>query len=266
MKHTAQNLLPLSIYIIIAASPFSISAENIVQNPSIETLSQARNRITTLIDSIDVQKQDCKRLGLSVAELETRQTELHDSLLQINKKIIGANSVVSQKKNRSTFPANLLSTPDSLFDWIIVIVGFIAFFSGILLVAGIIASFRKRRKKSGAIIKERTPPIAHTPPPYQTYTHKGDTRQSPPEKQQLSDFEALHALKQRVTTSDDRTASLPPDSLKTAPVLSEPALSVESKIIAEASQGADINTLSRKYHLSADHIALILKVARKKNH
>lgn len=268
MKHTAQYLLQLSMYFIITANPFSISAENIAQNSSIETLSQVRNRIITQIDSIDVKKQDCKRLGLPVVELETRQTELHDTLLKINEKIISTKSLLPQKKNRYPFDISLLSSPDSLFDWIILIVGFIAFFSGVLLVAGIIASIRKKRKKSGTSKKAAAPHGVNSAHPYQTYSNKGDVQnQPPPQKQQLSDIEALHALKQRVTTNDDRTTNLSPEPLKTAPSLtpSEPSSSVESKIIAEASQGTDINTLSRKYHLSADHIALILKVARKKS-
>jgi hypothetical protein len=247
-------------------------------NYDISQISTTKHYLTQQLDSLDLQKQIRKRNGLSVTEIEQRQIEIKDSLAllkeHIQKAATAPTPIVSKRQSKHT----LFSKPDNLFDWIIVIVGIIAIFSGSMLISGIVRSLHsksKYRKKTAPhqqiLSTNREPPTSAFP----LYNRDGRTAPGPGPDPAVSfpDTLALDQLRQRIGTppadSSPQTDGVPH---LTAPIASaslpddklQQSTNIEQQIIAAARDGLDITALSRKFHLSSDHIALILKVAHKK--
>jgi len=279
----------LLLLVLLLSSP-TLLAEVTHTPQIIDSLSAKRQQITEKIDSLDLVKQECKRKALPVAELEQLQTSLRDSIHQIQDVLQKAAKVVSGPKVRSARPVKHFFTyPENLFDWIIIIVGIIATFSGLLLIAGIIKKVASAPKRSRP---KKTVPHSPASPPntdnklkpgaeFPQYSAAGiKTSLSSPAPYretpaQQVDTATILSLRQRIRIQplsepdEPLKLQLPPAETQPARVTpnipqQDNGLSTEEKVVAAAKNGADIATISRTFHLSADHVTLILKIAKNK--
>jgi hypothetical protein len=269
MRHPILEITPTIVCCHLLLCAFSLNAT------PVEKLSEQREVIVHQLDSLDLLKQDLKRNGIAITEIELQQNQLHDSLQHLRTRIQSSTENIpfqSGSKNSLKF----IQRPTNLFDWIIVIVGIVAFFSGLLLIVGISRSLSTRRRRH--TVKKTSP---HTPPPPKPdptplYKNPGNALPSPPPSEKplpgqpkpLTETGSIRLLRQRMEESESPAppampkAPEKPSSQEPIPsVLLPEADTLASEVIAAAKSGLDTVAISRKFHISVDHVALLLKIA-----
>lgn len=231
-------------------------------------LAQNIGVLSHKIDSLDLLKQNLKRKGATIAEIEQQQDALRDSLRMLRDNLQTASETLpkaSGKKNLPFFPQK----PTNPFDWIIVITGIIASFSGLMLIIGITRSLKLKRnrkqRKQEALYRYHTQQVGEKPvAAYPAY-------EAPPASSPSSpgiDTGSLRQLRQRLDNQQRAEHYDAPDIPDVRPVQPKPSSaessntdSIEKQVVDAARNGLDVAAISRKFHLSADHVALILKMA-----
>ena len=125
----------------------------LISAPLASELSNTIGIITQNIDSLDLLKQDLKRKGQAIIEIEQQQDLLRDSLHQLRIKLQTTSEVLPKTSGKKRTALFFLK-PANLFDWIIVVTGLIASFSGLMLIIGIFRILGLKRKR-----KPRKPPV-----------------------------------------------------------------------------------------------------------
>ncbi|MBN1309526.1 MAG: hypothetical protein JXA18_16520 [Chitinispirillaceae bacterium] len=223
------------------------------------------------IDSLDLLKQNLKRKGETIAEIEQRQDSLRDSLRMVRDNLQTASNIPSKTSGKRNLPL-FIQKPTNPFDWIIVITGAVALFSGLMLFIGIARSLRlkqnRQKRKQGAPSRDHEKqgmekrvktvaayPAYEAPPP--------SSAPSP-----VIDSGSINQLRQRLDNQQSFQHNATPAVAAAQPV--QPQCSpndasetdaIEHQILDASRNGLDITAISRKFHLSADHVALILKMA-----
>jgi hypothetical protein len=284
---TRSNLPVLLFYLaLIHLCAISVTAEN--RTGRIDKLIQRKLVLTRKLDSLDLLKQQMKRKGVPINEVEHREKMLHDSIASFKSSIqsLSKHTPAARPPSETIL---FLPKPTNLFDWIIVIVGFIATFSGIMLLAGILRSIKTRRKKARRQRLQQQyqnsnssiPPVSAYPQPTEP-AYPEQPEPNTPEVQTsinrqytpLPDTGTIALLKKRVKQHTPPEPEQPPPR----PVIEKPVLpsesiqssfnrdadSLEQAIIEAAEDGLDHAAISKKFHVSIDHISLILKVADKR--
>jgi len=243
----------------------------IMRGSSEATVSTPAERINVLsrsIDSLDILKQELKRNGRPISELERSQTIMRDSLSILHNVMQKA----SKQPMRTDKPAS--SRPDT-FDWIIIFVGIVALFSGLIFIAGTLRSPTKRRKRALQTaaaapqgisyplrnIKETTVGAAY--PEYQTSV-PADTPAAGTDYAALSGATESGWKNLPGIQYGNRQPEAAPQAAARSPLNEaeqEEKETVESRVLKASRSGLDIQAISRKFHLSTDHVALIIKMA-----
>jgi hypothetical protein len=239
-------------------------------------------------------KQDKKRRGESLEELEQQTVAIKDSLIALREAVARqsppASVAPAADSGRAPQPmAGILKLvrqvlkPASLIDWAIIGIGAVAVVSGIFLIISLaFASGRKKQRQGRPVQQQKT---------FGGYSAKGRPVAGPassipedepglaepdanvPDEEDESEHlestpdEDLNLLRRRVRQDIPRVqaAGLPPRFGTPVPAAPETVSNdIRRQVIAAAAAGSDIAEISRRFHLSADHVALLLKVAAKK--
>ncbi|HEX2956397.1 MAG TPA: hypothetical protein VHO70_06190 [Chitinispirillaceae bacterium] len=270
MKKTTVTYSIIKFFIVL----FCCSVITLPNNLD-STIVKKRVQLISKNDSLDLIKQTFKRRGLSLSELEEKQSVIRDSLKMLNLQI--QNTKISP--GNSTLPdlvKQLYKKPETMFDWIIIIVGLIAVISGVFLLTGIISMFssKKRAAKSRKTVKKVSePPSKKAAVPPQP---AASSKQAIDELRALASNtpDSVKQLRRQLKSADSKSSG--PDIVENdnKPSLQEemsPPLFMDStqqhdiqtqqKIIEAAKNGMKPYDISRKYHMSTDQVLLILKVA-----
>ena len=237
------------------------------------SIVEKRKLLTHQIDSIDLLKQVRKRNGLPIDELEMQQKRIIDTLQQIR-------IVIQEADAKRSYPLRArhesFLKPQNLFDWIILIVGGIAILSGIMLILGIMKTFSTRshlkhshkpRRISEEQESKTSPEKSNTYPkipsmidndsaPLARLRQKITTESLTPFTTRTS----LHEL-QNLSSKQQQPAPMPDNSQNDDLGSGD----IKSKVLHAAQSGMDIQEISRQFHISADHVALLLKVAENRS-
>jgi Mor family transcriptional regulator len=238
---------------------------------------------TEKLDSLDLEKQLRKRKGLSIEELEKAADLVKDSIAEIKKQIVAGEGESLAEAKGAEFhntqvsraqPASLdfrRFLPKNVFDWIVVAVGGVAIISGIVLVAGLFGLLFRKKKNL------QTP--LHS---IFSQTGAGDNPQIiskvPVPVTELKE-EAIESIRRRMEESEQRgrtkageqdagrSANVTTGDKKQVPFQAgaedvRDTVEIKKRVILAARQGLDVQEISRRYHLSADQISLILRIAR----
>lgn len=209
---------------------------------SIESLVSRIDFLNEKIDSVNLEKQIFKRKGQSISEQEKISALLRDSLQQIRNKI---ENKVTESPNLNKSPSFSSSIiPQNSFDWIIIVTGIMAVFSGIILISGIVKTIRNKPKKK-----------------------------NPPKKTSATAPKTLD-LNSELPTKPLPEFKIPDDSLSSQEINSslvtkkweKPSMNspeIEKLVLQAFHDGMDIPDISRKFQLSSDYVSLVLKVAKK---
>lgn len=229
------------VFITLFFSP-STASPNI--NSKVLPLIQKKNALSQSLDSLDLIKQSKKREGLSFSEIELKQKQILDSL-QIIRKIIQADMEIpprlSDHKNGFPFLRFLC-----LSDLVKIIIAVSLLFTGILLLFRMVknALFRVPKKN---LISNKPADLGNLPSKPAKKLLPGelldsiDNIKAPEAKKDHINFEYNEKKTDHHDDKDD-------DEL-------------EASIINAAAEGMSIQEISRHFHLSSDHITLILKLA-----
>lgn len=231
---------------------------------------QKRKMLTAQLDSIEMEKQIRKRSGQSLAELESESERIHDSLSQLRNELAGGleNDPKFRKGGESTSLVGSimrsLNKPSNAFDWIIIVIGFIALVSGIVLIGGMVHSLFSGIKKGprGSVRAQQKKkndydrPVGSPAPASKT---GGDTESmdiTSLRKRMRKDIDHIQRFNKESSPFSDGETDEPQKEQDSKDMLRD-------RIIHAAQEGLDAQEISRRYHLSVDQVALILRVAEK---
>ena len=273
MQNLFNTLKHPALFVIILGTVFSFGLH--ISNADQDENALSRKKVLSArLDSIEMEKQARKRRGEPLGDLEEESGRIYDSIAALRVKILETDeSILHRRKaaGKESLIAPFLkpfTSPAHAFDWIIIVVGFIALLSGIVLIIGLITTVFKRSK--------RKPKPSKRPPPKKSYTEKisqGSPKIPPSDSYLMTDKNdrSIDALRSRMqkdiediqrfntedspfTTQDDEQAS---------PAERENKDTVREQIIRAAREGLDVQEISRRYHISVDQVSLILRVAKK---
>ncbi len=261
-----KKIFMLWIYLLFFSVASSLNATTVSRD---SLIIKKRMVLITQNDSIVLLKQSYKRKGIALTELEEKQMAIHDTLRYLNNQIQN----FRYSPERTSIPDLLRSIslkPDTIFDWIIIIVGIIAVISGVFLVFGVISivtSKKRRSKKKKPAQQTIIPPPQKTPVPA---THPLDELRALATNTSDSVTQLKRQLKniEYDNNAPDRERLIQhqePEEVMTPLPVSDNEYKrdtqTEKKIIEAARSGASPQEISKKFHISADQISLILKVA-----
>jgi hypothetical protein len=152
-----------------------------------------------------------------------------------------------------------------MMDWIILGIGCIALLAGIILIAGLLRMIFKAggAKKTTARTRRPARPERLRTEPDTDLIPSVNTNEADNNKDELDE------LRKRV--SDDirrlqRFDSSQPPGLRQQPPSTgdkETGQSLREQVLAAARNGMDLQQIARQFHIGADQIALIIRVAAK---
>lgn len=219
------------------------------------------------LDSLDMEKQIRKRKGQSIEDLENLSVTIKDSITGVKKELARSGDVPTSKSNEPAGMQQYIKNfrkylPQNTFDWIVVVVGFIAIIAGVILCVGLIGMALKK------ILRKKRPPLKTMHDIFPQTVKKNDSEYL--SKSERPDTDAadtrIDSLRQRIKeesgntplTGSGQNAAQPNISGETA----ADTAGLRNRIITAAEQGADIQEISRRFHVGADQVSLILRVAR----
>jgi len=235
------------------------------------------------LDSIALEKQQKKRAGKSIKALDNRADQLKDSIANLIQLIEAGEEYLPEPPRKNILQkikmltGNSLIQPKNFFDWLILIIGAIAVLSVVVLIVSVFLALLKkvfggpRRPKK---VKSKSKPM---------HTMKNGLNSSMDAyfSKKTEEEAGLEKLRQRIAkTRKENEAAKPSVSIerRTVPVpepiekKGKPAshsksdsetvdTDIRRKVIRAARQGTSIQEIARQCQLSADHVALILKIA-----
>ena len=221
------------------------------------------------LDSLDVEKQVLKRKGQSIEDLEKLSATIKDSIAGL-KKELALGEGVSLSATLPDVPTGIGQyikdirkyLPQNTFDWIVVVVGFIAIIAGLILFVGLIGMLWKK------VFRGKKQPLKTMHDIFPQTVESSDaeylSKSGGPDAE--SSGMKIDLLRQRIK---EESAVVPmagfgPDAVRqdvSSEKTAEPA-DLKNRILLAAEQGADISEISKKFHVSVDQVSLILRVAR----
>jgi hypothetical protein len=243
--------------------------------------------LTEQLDSIDLEKQLRKRRGESLEDLEKSAEILKDSIAALKREMppaaqgldqaedSGEKSAGSTVNASDRFQQFQKFLPKTFFDWMVDIVGFIAVISGIVLLFGIFGLLSKGFKKKRKAAPLHKPLHEVFPRSYAADAY--DRIPKVPGGRTEENNEALASLRKRIEDvpppkvkepEDDGVLATVDDSAEGNdgfPGRTAGPEEQKKKVILAARQGLDVSEISRRFHLSADEVSLILRMARRDN-
>jgi len=226
------------------------------------------------LDSIELEKQIRKRRGEPLDELESESRAIYDSIVVLRRQLDGTSEdgLPSLEGDEESSPLRALlrffRKPVHIFDWIIVVVGLIAVLSGIILISGLVHTIFSRTRKSSR--QSVRPSLKKS---QSDYVSKDSSVGPPLVSSQMTDKDDkdITLLRKRMKRDIDRIQRFndAPSPFSTAEKNGagnkeqDDTDTLRDDIIRAAQEGLDAQDIARKYHVSVDQVALILRVAAK---
>lgn len=253
-----------------------------------DTLIARKNALSMRLDSLEIEKQRRKRKGESLDELEKISQRIQDSILLFRAKlenISESDAAFLQKNKKQGVLYNLMETllqPSTLFDWIIIVIGFITLLSGIVLIISVLHSFKQHKKRKTrertlkSVIKKSEPSIKKNQTPDLETVEKisNFSNAFPPHTTPENDMEDknIAMLRERMQKDIENiqrfNKSTSPFSSRIQQTndpeeKSQDNESLKELVITAARQGLTVDQISQKYHISKDQVALIVRLSKK---
>lgn len=242
--------------------------------PPAETTGEAKGSVSVerlrhlgdKIDSLEVEKQVKKRNGLPLAELEAKTADFRDSMrtirLELGQGPAPLAAVAPEKKEPlQHYLIKFLPGPkNKLYDRILLVAGAITIFTGLFFLF-ILLALKSRRKKQTAS-QNQTKRVAAQ---YEEVQRKVAASQSAYPDSFTNTPSESAALASAIPPSAPLfPAATAPATQPRIPAVTRSSEGDLKNLVLEASnQGLDAKEISKRYHVSIDQVALILKMAKK---
>jgi hypothetical protein len=238
-------------YCVIFTAAASLYAET-ASNPA-DRLSSLKTRI----DSLEVVKQTAKRQGLSIADLEQITVRLRDSVtllkeeLQAQKPATIRSSLPESAPHKKYLPATL-----SLIDKILITSGALTVFAFLVFLLFFISTMARRKK---TVTKTRRPEM-------NTINEKAS---APGTGTAAVKAYAAQVKNQNIAVPHHTGTGSPLSAAAGSPEQNKPAVqhtphTLDALVVKAANDGEDVKSISQRFHIGVDQVALILKMAKKK--
>jgi hypothetical protein len=251
----SRSILNMALFFLIfLLTPLT---ETTAQNLAHEDPAGHFRAISQTLDSLDLEKQARKRTGRSIQELESKQAILFDSLHILKKKLQSTSPAPVTVRKIASIPF----PPQNIFDWIIMIVGAAAAISGVMLVIGVLRNIAGRKKSPPARpagkVTYSLKDIMSTPSPLKD--------EDPEPAVSAQENNPADDLRQRVASTqyESRLQGKSGDIDKLVEPDPEPQQlnELEFNVLQAAKDGVSVQEISRRFHISADHVSLILRIS-----
>jgi len=221
------------------------------------------------LDSIDVEKQIRKRKGRSLEDLEKCAASIKDSIAAVREAIEKRQDPAEASSTTHENDGSVRSTrayqkymPRNVFDWVVLVVGGIAIIAGIILCIGFFSMLFG--KKGG----EKTDGNASGPDHLSPELHGSSAGLESAIAALSSEVSKrrIDSLRDRMSGGNAEASTAggaPPTAQPPRDGLAAGAEDIKSGILRAAREGASVNEISRRFHMGADQVSLILRVARK---
>ncbi len=240
--NNARLILALCIASVLASS-FPVRADPLAH----------RQELMNRLDSIEQAKQEMKRLGRPLLQLEELEKAVKDSIVILRSRIDARKQVVVGTPRSDT--SESYAFPHDAFDWFLVVLGGIALISALLLFIGIIQSIvrgRKRPRRAPMSRPDEKSSVSSVP--------------VPPEKA-LVEQERFRLMREQIDRNKKNEQKAERGHLTpqvpSQPMGSERDGETRKQVIQAAAMGMGHQEIARRYRLSVDEVILILKVGRK---
>jgi hypothetical protein len=211
--------------------------------------------IMAQIDSLEVEKQTAKRSGRSIVDLELITTRLRDTvfLLREQLKVRNPDTVPAPQNGLALLKKNLPTT-FGMIDKIIIGAGAATLLLALIFLFFLLSAAARRQKANA---KKR--------PPIKTFetrtdaTRGADSAARRAYDAQIKVIAEQEALLDRSQPPAHQPAAPPPIPRETA----VPQNTLDVRVLKAFSEGQDVKTISQRFHIGVDQVALILKMAKK---
>ena len=211
------------------------------------------------IDSLELEKQVKKRSGQELTDLEEQTALLRDSIQalrsELEKRSPSGPFSIEQAVNKSFLPQTI-----GLFDWILIAGAGLVILLAILFILfyRLGASRREKTARQARLPVKKWEPQDSADKPRDTAIQRAyapQMKNGPQAKTAAAD--AGHAQPKAPPPVPPRPAARP------APVTADLPKDQADLVVRAAASGFDIKEISRRYHISEDQVALILKMSKK---
>ncbi len=240
------------------------------------SLAARKSALIQRLDSIDLEKQLRKRKGEAMTDLEKVAETIKDSVAVLKKQMPKSNAVAGinpqmHASERQPFDVQAFLQkirPKSMFDWMVIVIGFIAVVSGMVLLVGIFGLLTKglRKKKKPALPPKTLQEIFPRSYASEAYGKIPKVQSGHAEEKEG----AMEVLRKRIEKTPIRQTSEPrlEPVLETVhdaieePLTSQDNDDMKQRVMAAAREGCDVLEISRRLHISADQVSLILRMSK----
>ncbi|MBD3345326.1 MAG: hypothetical protein GF401_09720 [Chitinivibrionales bacterium] len=203
---------PIMHAVFIAAVIFFSTGTCFAQD---DLISQ-KKKLTSRLDSIQLEKQKRKRDGADINKLEKESARLRDSIDALKKRLFSLDPSVYEQRaeelGKAEGPENILKSlmPRDLFDWIIIIIGGVAILCAVILIAGLFKNSGSRKKRAKEKKGQFQKAVPSPPPPEHPKPAPQRSQGFPPPPEQVpkqkvrphtdTDDARINALRQRINS------------------------------------------------------------------
>lgn len=244
-KSTDISKLCLLLIAILFINITSVSKPDSAVSP----LIQKKTQLSQSLDSLNLLKQNKKREGKSFSDIEIKENKILDSL-QLIRQTIQTNISSSDQDPKIKEKQFSLFKPPNFSDLLMLLTAIIVLFFGILLLLG------KAKKILYPNIKNSNQQKA-----VQTILNSEDTSSL----ENICETPASDNQKNLPQMPDPQIQSLEKkqitEELSSVDHNNDSKEELEAKVIKAASDGMNIQEISRLFHLSSDHVSLILRLS-----
>jgi hypothetical protein len=212
--------------------------------------------IMAQIDSLEVEKQTAKRSGRSIVDLELTTARLRDTVFLLREQLQARkpDSAPAPQKGLAPFKKYFPAT-FGLIDKIIIGAGAATLLFALLFLFFFLSAAARRRK----VIAKKRPPIKA----FETRSNESRGAENAARKAydaQIKTIAEQVALLDKPQPPAPQPAAASQKPRETA----VPQESLNARVIAAFSEGQDAKTISQRFHIGVDQVALILKMAKKR--
>lgn len=257
------NTINLQLFTILLLTLNLSAAQASGKSNQLLPLTEQKKQLSITLDSLDLLKQDRKRAGHTFTDLDLKQNLIRDSLQLIRSKIQHATSTDSKSFKTPKSLQKILSSYTA-FDWFLVILATSALFAGILLLYGVMSKMLTNKRKEPLVKPSQRRqfqvenPIKSQPT---IGSGPGSNDYSTTIKLQNIEDTSYNESAPNVVANFPTQPDFKADDISSKKSTSEIKNELEQKVVNAVFLGMSIQEVSRKFHLSSDHVSLIIKLS-----
>ena len=212
-------------------------------------------RIMAQIDSLEVEKQTAKRSGRSIVDLELITARLRDTVFLLREELQARKPDSGSAPRKGIAPfKKYLPTTLGVFDKIIIGAGAATLLFALIFLFFLLSAAAKRRK---VIAKKR--------PPVKAFEARNNASRGAETAARKAYDAQIKAIAEQDALLEIQKSPAPQPAAPSSKPRETTVLqtNLDAQVIKAFDDGQDVKTISQRFHIGVDQVALILKMAKK---